>query len=339
MYTRLMPEEMAATAKHDIRQKFSDDPGEEDIAAIAKQISDHAEAIYQTWKSRGLAPAEILNCHSNATAADKFGSALTPTITTKSKKFVEPLELHESLLMPDPPPANSNLNTQTSGTSLEKLVNNFVVEDRARQRSYLTKSLPSSIQFALDKFERNSQGAKPQIQAKPKLGPKPVILGDNCETIETILPADLPQRPLSILLGTPVTKTVKEAPLAVSQTSGMTTWPLKNKLFESGARNSDKSDQSSVYLDEVAREEERLINALKTGAVISEETTPRQKPVIKEKPKLTANGIVAEQAVHFLQQRKIEERNKSGGGQGKSQVGFRNLLIVFRFDRCAIYSQ
>ncbi|GBP18550.1 hypothetical protein EVAR_13011_1 [Eumeta japonica] len=47
---------MAATARRDL------DTGEEDIAAIAKQISDHAEAIYQTWKARGLAPTEILSC-------------------------------------------------------------------------------------------------------------------------------------------------------------------------------------------------------------------------------------------------------------------------------------
>lgn len=36
---------------------------DEDIAAIAKQISDQAEAIYQNWKSRGLAPAELISCH------------------------------------------------------------------------------------------------------------------------------------------------------------------------------------------------------------------------------------------------------------------------------------
>ena len=46
---------MAATA----RRRDPDD----DIAAIAKQISDQAEAIYQNWKSKGLAPAELISCH------------------------------------------------------------------------------------------------------------------------------------------------------------------------------------------------------------------------------------------------------------------------------------
>jgi hypothetical protein len=36
---------------------------DEDIAAIAKQISEQAEAIYQNWKSRGLAPADLITCH------------------------------------------------------------------------------------------------------------------------------------------------------------------------------------------------------------------------------------------------------------------------------------
>lgn len=51
----LLETRMAATARRR-------DP-DEDIAAIAKQISDQAEAIYQNWKSRGLAPAELIACH------------------------------------------------------------------------------------------------------------------------------------------------------------------------------------------------------------------------------------------------------------------------------------
>jgi len=33
------------------------------LKAIAKQISDHAEAIYQTWKSKGLTPNQLLHLH------------------------------------------------------------------------------------------------------------------------------------------------------------------------------------------------------------------------------------------------------------------------------------
>jgi len=35
-------------------QLMRQNSAEQDIKAIAKQISDHAEAIYQTWKSKGL---------------------------------------------------------------------------------------------------------------------------------------------------------------------------------------------------------------------------------------------------------------------------------------------
>ena len=34
-----------------------------ELQAIAKQISDHAEAIYQTWKSKGLTPNQLLHLH------------------------------------------------------------------------------------------------------------------------------------------------------------------------------------------------------------------------------------------------------------------------------------
>ncbi|KAK0087255.1 hypothetical protein PV325_001411 [Microctonus aethiopoides] len=341
---------MAATAKHELRQKFpGESSGDEDIAAIAKQISDHAEAIYQTWKSRGLAPTEILNCHSNATAADKFGSALTPTMSPNSsanaKKLVEPLENMLAVggggqsYHPPPPRLDNN-------NSLEKLVNNFVVEDKARQRSsYLTKNLPSSIQFALEKFERNSVGnssTKIQQQIRPKTAASksslssPLVSPSSSssssslflgETIETILPADLPtttttsqsKRPMSVLIAN--TPTSNNVDLSRSNhNSGLTTWPLKNKLFTESTPatrvNVSKVNVVSSYLDEVAREEERLINALKTGAVIGEDvcssTVPaRQKPAIKkEKPKLTANGAVLERTSHFFQQvhQRIDER-------------------------------
>ncbi|XP_012274843.1 uncharacterized protein LOC105696722 [Orussus abietinus] len=314
---------MAATAKPDLRRKFpAESNGEEDIAAIAKQISDHAEAIYQTWKSRGLAPTEILTCHSNATAADKFGSALTPAPgakpTSSSTTTVD-------LLTRAPTLDNNNL---------EKLVNNFVVEDKARmavtrQRSP-SKTLPSSIQFALQKFERNtpqtsptrtggiaktqsrsvasplSPGATSPTKPAPKtpgLRHKEVFL----ETIETTFPNDL-------------TKIVvqQKRPDDGNVTSGLATWPLKNKMADAkkskgGGQSPEPKtpteekrysasslrvgdSNSSAYLDEVAREEERLINALKTGALIAEEPSDstkttgllaKQKPAIKrEKPKV-----------------------------------------------------
>lgn len=69
---------MAATARRDI------DTGEEDIAAIAKQISDHAEAIYQTWKARGLAPTEILSCRPTP------GLKLTESLRTKPRPESKP---------------------------------------------------------------------------------------------------------------------------------------------------------------------------------------------------------------------------------------------------------
>ncbi|XP_008550517.1 uncharacterized protein LOC103573275 [Microplitis demolitor] len=338
---------MAATAKHELRQKFpGESSGEEDIAAIAKQISDHAEAIYQSWKSRGLAPAEIFNCHNNATAADEFDSALTPTLSPNSRG----IQLENILKVGSagqsyspPPPRLDNNNT------LEKLVNNFVVEDKARQQrtsSYITKNLPSSIQSALERFERSSAAnvtnirhQQQQQQTRPKIATKsslssplasPSSLG---ETIETILPADLPgngttsqpKRPLSVLLNTTTPTNTTAGELSrPNQSSGLTTWPLKNKLFTDSsvvARvNASKANVASSYLDEVAREEERLINALKTGVVIDEDgSSPvpvRQKPAIKkEKPKLVTNGVVLERTSQFIQQiqqaKKIEERKST----------------------------
>lgn len=319
---------MAATAKH-ARDKF--DAGEEDIAAIAKQISDHAEAIYQTWKSRGLAPTEILNCHTPQTAADKFGSALTPQNSQKTPVA--------ELLAQAPNMDNNNL---------EKLVNSFVNEDKARiaaQRNRSpSKAMPSSIQFALQKFEKNTSPQKPTspssntpfgqkinsksspvkpvapVQSPPAYSPKPAIgvkpqiapknfnlvqqqENHDSETIEVTYPPDIvPQKPEA---------PKRPAGLSLQSPPNLQTWPLKNKIVDhkiqklgpvpnaepqpktSATKSSPKSDKfstmpgktnSSSYMDEVAREEERLINALKTGVVLSEEDLDDTPFISKTRP-------------------------------------------------------
>ena len=356
---------MAATAKHEhLRSRdgnnFTAEP-EEDIAAIAKQISDHAEAIYQTWKSRGLGPAEILTCHSNATAADKFGSALTPQPSPPSHPTkpspAKSLQTKSSpVKTPTKPsvgkPAQQTVDLLASAPSLdannlEQLVNNFVVEDKARlaaarqQKASPSKSLPSSIQFALQKFEKHtpdvqtskasptyvkspgsSSTKSPSVSFSSQLSrtsaapvtstatqqitpnvksPSAIHHGTvQLDTIEMTIPPDINPQPKRIIA---VTSSDITSPSSTS--SGLTTWPLKNKTVASGSVNSvtsattgtapnKKDDVTSpsakyatlpsnktspnakdavAYLDEVAREEERLINALKTGIIIAEDPT------------------------------------------------------------------
>lgn len=265
--------QMAATANH--RGRLAEP--EEDIAAIAKQISDHAEAIYQTWKSRGLAPTEILNCHTSSTAADKFGSALTPQAPTSP--VVDLLS------------APGSLNTD----NLEQLVNNFVVEDKARiarqKTATPTKAMPPSIQFALQKFEPvkvlpkrvNRRQGDPVLRNYTDSSPKPFrpkqsnISPYIMETIESAFPADVAKQ-----------KSTKTD----DGSSGLTTWPLKNKTvgdnikklgadLEHRAESANRyltlpESAGSEYLDEVAKEEERLINALKTGIIIAEDPNSKR---------------------------------------------------------------
>ncbi|KAK7870173.1 hypothetical protein R5R35_012731 [Gryllus longicercus] len=393
--------DMAAAARHEpLRgRKFAPEP-DEDIAAIAKQISDHAEAIYQTWKSRGLAPTEILTCHSNASAADKFGSALTP-----SPPAVGPDARGPAAGQPRPqprrksgspapgaapaaPPSSLELLAQApslDANNLEKLVSTFVSEDKARlaaqrqqqQQQQQGKALPSSIQFALQKFEKQQQQAQspspagkspgsyakqpsptqtpasPQAPAQPSPSKIPTVIGGGpggfpsphharsasitggttptakspstpsaaaspfagraqpqpalpaavqLETIETYLPPDLnigPQAPSPA--STPSPATPKRTPGTPESPSGLVTWPLKGKVgggqqpqpappqqqqqqqpqqpqpperqpnSSKFATMPAKSKENAAYMAEVAREEERLINALKTGIVIAEE--------------------------------------------------------------------
>ncbi|XP_049822066.1 serine/threonine-protein phosphatase 2A regulatory subunit B'' subunit alpha isoform X2 [Aethina tumida] len=281
---------------------------EDDIAAIAKQISDQAEAIYQNWKSRGLAPADLISCHA-AGDTSKLGSMLKPQ--PPAKPSIE--------LLAQAPTMDNN--------RLKKLVKNFVDEDKARVAARNSPK-PSSIQYALQKFEQGStqpdgfvrkpmatpglkktvpvygkeafqqnnthqspqitnnhhpQSAKPTIGQKPQISPKPRL----AETIEMTLPPDL--------------------------TAGLQTWPLKNRVITTDAVKktaaevgpNDQQPPSHHYntlpnknvtniIEEVNIEEKRLLNALKNGDVVHETgpstvmpsqlQQPKKEPVEKDAP-------------------------------------------------------
>lgn len=139
------------------RPSFVVDGNQEEISSIAKQISDHAEAIYQTWKARGLAPTEILSCQLSAAEQQQQQllakrSSLDPVTLSSANPFQRRL--------PSPPPLSyvthqtmplSTSNTvgpgggasalnellaqppdMSNNNKLEKLVNSFVNEDKAR---------------------------------------------------------------------------------------------------------------------------------------------------------------------------------------------------------------
>lgn len=235
---------------------------EEDIAAIAKQISDHAEAIYQTWKARGLAPDEILTCHRDSSAAaDKFGSALTP-----QPKQTGP-EAH-NLLLADP---NTN--------NLERLVNKFVVEDKARlqaarqSRSLSPKPFASSIQFALQKFEQKASSPVAESPVKQIVSS---VGGGGSSVVKRY--------------GKSSSKScLEDLGVAASAPDGVAapSWPFRNsgKTISPPATVTEKSRNgcnNSDFMDEVAKEEQRLIDALKNGSVV-ENRKAGEKPAVPSK--------------------------------------------------------
>ncbi|XP_050421752.1 serine/threonine-protein phosphatase 2A regulatory subunit B'' subunit alpha-like isoform X2 [Adelges cooleyi] len=247
---------MTTTANHRSSGKMAPEP-EEDIAAIAKQISDHAEAIYQTWKARGLAPNEILTCHRGDTsAADKFGSVLTPVKPKQQPAAVAVAGETTRELLADP---HTN--------SLERLVNKFVVEDKARLAARQTRSLSpkpfaSSIQYALQKFEQKASSPDPAAKPAVKRYGKSTVTS-KCFPEDYTAPV------------------VKTAPPAVTQHDhGTPSWLYRNNNNVDAAAESKKSD----FMDEVAKEEQRLIDALKNGSVIENNNHRKtDKPAVPSK--------------------------------------------------------
>jgi hypothetical protein len=289
---------------------------DEDIESIAKQISDHAEAIYQEWKARGLAPTEILKCHPdtdnsfNRTLSPK-SSPTTPNSSTSSRTILDPQPISSELLAKAPNLSNSNLQT---------LVNSFVNEDKARIAAQRSESpVASSIKYALKKFETlgerspspvaqppsYSSNAKsyssPQQQdiihktnsspsnhnnnltysgdneQKPQQHHVPDVLRDTVEKSSKRPKPETPVKPEHLLNHVP-TWPLKHRQILQSKSDMKT--PTVDKKLSSGpsssslAESASKKAQSIDVLDEVSREEEKLINALKTGTVLTNECLP-----------------------------------------------------------------
>ncbi|XP_055715878.1 uncharacterized protein LOC129809801 isoform X2 [Phlebotomus papatasi] len=283
--------------------------GQEDIATIAKQISDHAEAIYQTWKARGLAPTEILNCH---TGSDAFGKTLTPSSSSCQRVVVgrDSQSPVAELLAQAPDMSNNNL---------EKLVNSFVSEDKARIAAARKSSSPSpiagigSIKHTLQKFESNTSGGNSVV--KPKFtrtsSPQPSAGVNNAlnKNVPDVLIDTIEQN-----LGKREREPSPQKPQTPAKPANLInhvpSWPLKNRVVVGKSANSgvgggsvgrvedetptstavalvrkqqEKQQQQEKHqlesreakkktadlMDEVTREEERLINALKTGTVLN----------------------------------------------------------------------
>lgn len=232
---------------------------EEDIAAIAKQISDHAEAIYQTWKARGLAPDEILTCHRDSSAAaDKFGTALTPKPADAARK-----------LLADP---NTN--------SLERLVNKFVVEDKARlaarqSRSPSPKPFASSIQYALQKFEQKA--AEPAAKRNGGTAAGVVVKRYSKSPAKSYADDFVASSSSAVNAATAMADTDDAAATA--------SWPFR--------RSSSECQNANDFMDEVAKEEQRLIDALKNGSVVENNCRKSEKPAVPSKEGVVLRSAAA----------------------------------------------
>ncbi|XP_021705444.1 uncharacterized protein LOC5577684 isoform X6 [Aedes aegypti] len=308
-----------SSSVHNFAEGQSSNHQQEDLDAIAKQISDHAEAIYQTWKARGLAPTEILNCQlPTADGENAFSKTLSPTTTTAT-----------SSASPGSPslPSSSSSVTQksTSGVaellaqapelsnnSLEQLVSSFVNEDKARiaaqkRGAGRPVSAGSTIKSVLQKFEQNgAQNLNTSPINKPNYirpsSTTPNKVNNNNNNLSTLNKNNVPDVLKDTLVEKPREK--PQTPVKPDHLlNHVPSWPLKNRVVKaSGPNSSDKanhqpssansgstssssssnsglssitgstgfiSKNTAELMDEVSREEERLINALKTGTVLN----------------------------------------------------------------------
>jgi serine/threonine-protein phosphatase 2A regulatory subunit B'' len=269
----------------------------EEIENIAKQISDHAEAIYQEWKARGLAPTEILKCHPGSENLT-FNQTLNPKLSPTSVHAFE-----QALLENAPDLSNSNL---------KKLVNSFVNEDKARLAAQRTDGgagrCSPSIASTLQKFENPSESPPSYKLATssrspintPTSGNSSSSSSDATSSITNLFPKSEQNQKILFQIPDVLKDTIEqcakrqkpETPVKPNHLlNHVPQWPLKKKSSLSKSNSASDNDIQKIdydpqysliaddqqdidVMDEVSREEEKLINALKTGTVLSSDSLP-----------------------------------------------------------------
>lgn len=99
---------------------LSDDPTRE-IEEISKKISEHADALYHTWKSRGLAPTELLGFYTHAADA----AATSDGASDAGDLFA--------------------VDDEQTAEGLQKLVKTFVLKDKEQRAGKTNKGSSSAV--------------------------------------------------------------------------------------------------------------------------------------------------------------------------------------------------
>ena len=313
------PSKMAVDPNELYDQLMRQNSAEQDIQAIAKQISDHAEAIYQTWKSKGLTPNELLHLHS----ADAEGpDPASPTTPMYRQMRASGGERRSSGSTPERPKSGSSLSpvellaSPQLDATLEQLVNSFVQEDKARLAARTsrtsspapvgiqqpTTSAASPIQTALKRFEKkgvnyetSSRGPnrliQPELSSSSSEGMVVTTTRSSPSFQEAVQSANLSRTAGPSTESTSDTVKSRAQRFATrielaNASHSSPSWPVKRVVSvspgptehhkvtvvaEVAAHHSLHSPASS---SEVDKEEEKLINALKTGQVIDEVPVP-----------------------------------------------------------------
>lgn len=246
-----------------------------------------------------MAPTEILKCHPGNSDNLTFNQTLNPKLSPSS------VHAFEQALLENAP--------DLSTTNLKKLVNSFVSEDKARLAAQRTEGgagrCSPSIASTLQKFENPSESPPSYKLATssrsspintPTSGNSSSSSSDATSSITNLFPKTEQNQKVLFQIPDVLKDTIEqcakrqkpETPVKPNHLlNHVPQWPLKKKslLSKSNAacdNENQKIEYNSQYslnaddqqdidvMDEVSREEEKLINALKTGTVLSSDSLP-----------------------------------------------------------------
>ncbi|KAK2719645.1 hypothetical protein QYM36_005206 [Artemia franciscana] len=117
------------------------------VEDIAKQISEHAEKIYQTWREKGLSANDLIQLH-NPDFVKQVNTPLMLSPAQKEHRVVQSQVFGRRSLERPRPGLESTVDLIASpdiDATLEELVSSFVKEDKARLAARQTEPVSSRV--------------------------------------------------------------------------------------------------------------------------------------------------------------------------------------------------
>ncbi|XP_030374245.1 serine/threonine-protein phosphatase 2A regulatory subunit B'' subunit alpha [Scaptodrosophila lebanonensis] len=270
-----------------------------EIAELSKKINEHADAIYHTWKTHRLEPAQLLEMCTNAATVGDFSDVAAVSAASADSSSTE---------------------------DLKKLVNSFVIKDKEQRGKNSVKKSPASNAEVIATAQANGKPKKTSLSSATlqKSGSPSLTAGSgnksSTATVKAATGAKFTTEPLQSPKKVAAASATKVTDLALEQTQNLLKISelLQQKQKEPTTVTSiaKKRQQSSngvakQLTENVATANSTVANKLTEQQQQQQSTKPAQKVTTKGNNAIIQNNAQVPSNVDVVDAQPLTDKNKN----------------------------